>query len=723
MFPTCPRSTTSLFLSPWYLLAFSRPLPRLRVPYPSDFQSPRLQRIRYRSALANAPESDLHPSYDYSNSEDIFQIASTPLDKGNFWSEWHKEPRSVLPHDSLGARAYIAEDLCFNPISEISDWGNPVHWNGALYDEPIVWDDSLNARYTHAPSFKALARRVRYRISSKIHKDNKAHQLRKGKEGWQQDFYWRRSLILLITHTIIKDQSPEVEVGRSQTRQFRRYEYKQRFTQIHADRIPRPDLWSVTQFEDYITDLVTSSVTGTLHSQLYGSEDSHTLMVGRLLHDIFGNRRLDEYWSTSACNKALSFFYRSSQFRKARSLIARMEDRDLLTSTETFNIVFRASVKRKDIAHFDYILRQMVKRGVKPDRGTWEAFFMIDTSHWARSMVYQSMRDKNIFHEPSAMRNFLKLTIRDILVKQLQEGKTISQFLEYMDRLRSFSWLSTAVGNIILDEIGDRGLVQDTIKVLDQLEIRGMRFDETTLNIILHRCLPNRDHDVAIRIIRRFRTRYSLFPGKVAFDLLFRQVWRSHLYNCSKVIWRYACVEGMVTHRMKRSVANSLLSDPPNVVNDERTTRGTVWKAAAGKIVVGVGSAFHLNNKKHQSYFSWTKPSASQESSLLAVHGDKEPIKNMWKLVFSDDLSVAHRFQIKDDLDNLLRKALAMDRQWVLEDIHRQKPLHWIRENSIPVELKENFPARFLPKQHPGRDWDLYLKEKHPSLYQGDEDS
>ena len=95
----------------------------------------------------------------------------------------------------------------------------------------------------------------------------------------------------------------------------------------------------------------------------------------------------------------------------------------------------------------------------------------------------------------------------------------------------------------------------------------------------------------------------------------------------------------------------------------------------------------------------------------------------MWNVVFSEDLSVAHCFQIKDDLDNLLRKALAMDRQWALEDIHRQKPFHWIRENSIPVELKENFPARFLPKQHPGRDWDLYLKEKHPSLYQGDEDS
>ena len=603
MFPRCPRCTTSLFLSPWYLLAFSKPLPPLRVPSPSGFPSRSLKQTRYGSALVHAPESNLHPSYDHPNLEDVSQIASTPLDKDISWREWHKEPRSVLSHDSLGARVHIAEDHWFNPISEIYDWNNPVLWNRALYEEPLVWDDPLNARYTLAPAFKALARRVKSRVNSKIHKDNKAHQLRKGEERWQQEFYWRRSLILLITHTIINDQTPETEVGRIQTRQFLRDRYKQRFTQIHADRIPRPDLWSVTQFEDYVTDLVTSSVTGTLHSQLYDSEDSHTLAVGRLLHDIFGNRRLDKYWSISACNMALSFFYRRSQFRKARLLISRMEDRDLITSPETFNIVLRASVKRKDNIHFNYILDQMVKRGVKPNTGTWEAFFMINTSHWARSMVYQSMRDRNIFHETSAMRSFLKLTIRDLLAKQLQEGKTISQFLEYMDRLRSFSWLSTAVGNVILDEIGDRGLVQDTIKVLDQLEIRGMRFNETSLNIILHQCLPNRDQDVAIRTIRRFRTKYSLLPGEMAYDLLFRQVWRSRLYNCSKVIWRYACVEGMVTQRMKRSVANSLLSDPPDIVNDERTTRGTVWKAAAGKIVVGVGLTSHLKTKKHPSHF------------------------------------------------------------------------------------------------------------------------
>ena len=400
-----------------------------------------------------------------------------------------------------------------------------------------------------------------------------------------------------------------------------------------------------------------------------------------------------------------------------------MEDRDLLTSPETFNIVLRASVKRKDITHFKYILGQMVKRGVKPNTGTWEAFFKIDASNWARSMVYQSMRDRNIFHNTSAMKHFLNLTIRDVLAKQLDEGKTISQFLEYMDRLRAFSWLSTVVGNIILDEIGDRSPVQDTIKVLDQLEIRGMRFDEATLNIMLHHCLPNRDHDVAIKTIRRFRTKYSLLPGRLAYDLLFRLAWRSHLYNCSKVIWRYACVEGMLNHRMKRSVANSLLSDPSDMVNDERTTRGNVWKAAAGRIVVGVGLASKSHFKKYRFCLSRDTSHASQESSLSAVHGEQEHTKIMWNEIFCEDLSVAHCLHIKDDLDNLLRKALAMDRQWALEDIHRQKSIRWIQENSIPMELKENFPARFLPMHHPGRDWDLYLKENHPSLYQGDEDS
>ena len=483
---------------------------------------------------------------------------------------------------------------------------------------------------------------------------------------------------------------------------------------------------------------------------------------------LFADPELEMYWSIIACNMALSFFYKNSQLSEARSFFSRMEDRDLLTSPETWNIVLRGSVKRKDIVHFNYILDQMTTRGLKPNAATWEAFFQINPSDQARSEVYQSMRDKQVFSNPTAMKRFLNMTVREVLVKQFRNGHTISWILEYMDRLNAFSWLSTSAGNIILDEVGNRSPPEEMLGVLHQLRLRGMRFDEVTMNTVLHHCLPSRDHDTAIAALWRFRKSFGILPGKVAYDALFQHAWRSHFFNCAKVIWRYACVEGQVTQRMKRFVSNSVLRDLPDAPPDEAMARNRMWKAAIGKVVVGVGLALGPKSEPHRNYSpldtsvgdnshetdsssdkpvgdahdgpnsSLNKPFGDEpdgtdssldkaigdgESSTSAVSDGKQPIRNIWVELFSEDLAMAHCSHVQSSLDVLLRKALAIDRQWALEDVTGQKSFQWIWHHSIPVRLKSNFPARFLGRHHSGRDWEHYLQEQHPSEYQGAEDS
>lgn len=596
-------------------------------------------------------------------------------------------------------------------------------WKKTLYDDYNVWIDESDKSYARLSGSKATARRVATNVKAQVNKEHKALRLREGRARWLEDYHWRKSITLLNHNTEIEDGSPIPGEAQKQIRLCIRGRQRQPITQIHADRIAPPDAWSAASFEDYVTDLVKSSVTGTLHGQLYSPGNSHTLAVTRKLHMLFNDSELEMYWGIIACNRALSFFYKNSQFSEAQSFFSRMEDRDLLTSPETFNIVLRGSVKRKDIVHFSYILEQMIRRGVKPNAATWEAYFQINPSDHAKSEIYQSLRDKQVLKDTTAMKNFLNMTVREVLVKQFRKGHTISWVLGYLDRLDAFSWLSTSAGNIILDEVGNRSPAEEMLGALYQLKIRGMRFDEVTMNTVLHHCLPSRDHDTAITALWRFRKGFGILPGKVAYDALFQHAWRSRLYNCAKVIWRYACVEGQVTQRMKRFVSNSILRDLPDESTDKEANHKSIWKAAIGKVVVGVGLALEPTSDPHRTNSHSDKLVGTGEFFTSPVNYNPQQIRRSCVELFSEDLAMAHCFHIKSELDVLLRKALAMDRQWALEDVSGQKSFQWIWHHSIPVKLKMNFPARFLRRHHPGRDWERSLHEQHPSKYRGAKDS
>ena len=256
-------------------------------------------------------------------------------------------------------------------------------------------------------------------------------------------------------------------------------------------------------------------MTGSLHGQYYKGNDSHIASVVRLLRELFANPRLFAYPSITACNIAMAYCYKVSQFAEARSILSRMEDHDLLTSAETFNIMLRGSAKCKNTQHFNYILKQMIERGLKPNAETWMIFYQISMSDQVRSEAYHRMRDKGVLVDPLAMKYFLTLASRTVLSEHFEEGRSVASFVEYLDGPGELGRLTTAVGNIILDEVGNRSSVQDVVATLKDLKQHGMKFDEVTLNTVLHHCLPNRDHDHAIKTLKRFRQWYTLLPGKI----------------------------------------------------------------------------------------------------------------------------------------------------------------------------------------------------------------
>ena len=551
------------------------------------------------------------------------------------------------------------------PIRKISAITTPEHPRAAGLSE---------SQYTR---WKAAVKR------SQIHKENKAKRRDELNAMTSRAVDWRDGLNMLNERTKIpyRRQNP-VRLIRSDSQ-------KRPVTQFRADNITRPSEWSVINFRNYVEDLAKSSVSPLRHRQLYKGEESHVSAVAEQLRQLFGNTRLYRYWSVEACNAALSFFYRHSMLTRARALYSQMEDRKYLTSVETFNIMLQGSASRKNLAHFQGLLDAMMKRKLKPNAQTWEAFFLVNTSSHIRYQIFQSMWDRGVLDDLHTMSKFFTLNIREVFCMQLDKGRTVTWFLEYMDNLNESNWLSTSTGNIIIHEVGKRGSAREAVNVLDELEPRGMKFDKVTLSTLLHRCRPDSNHDLSIHILHRFR-KHKIYPDKVAYESIFRQFWRSHLYNCAKVAWRYACVEGQASSLMRNTVAQNITRESGGLPTEQPPSRSDVWAQVAGKVVVGVELGLQRNFPAH-------KPALIEGG--IASFEESAEARTLAQALLDQDVASAHHYSIDESLPDLLERALAIDRQWAQEHAWRHKSLDWFVENSICVKLKHTYPARFLPPE------------------------
>ena len=516
---------------------------------------------------------------------------------------------------------------------------------------------------------------------SQIHKDSKVRRREQLYAATPAD--WRDGFKILKTRTRVPDNT------RDTVRRVWRGSGRRPITQLRAESIPRPAKWSIITFKNYIEDLATSRVSPLRHRQLYKDEHSHRLAVAEQLRRVFGDTRLEHYWSVEACNIALTFFYRHSLLKRARALYAQMEDNNFLTSTETLNIILMAAASRKNLAQFQNLLEAMLKRGLKPDARTWEAFFLVNTSDRIRHQLYQSMRDRGLLNDPHTMKNFLTLNIREAFCTQLNKGHSVKWFLEYMDKLDNVHWLSPSVGNVLIHEVGKRGSAKDAAQLLGELENRGMEFDAVTLRTLLHLCLPDRNHDLAIHFLY-CSSRHKIYPDKVTYETMLRQFWRSRLCNCTKVAWRYACVEGQASSAMRNLVGKGIMHEPQDRSQVLPLSNSERWKSLVGAVVLGVEMGLPRALSRPGSILIGQEDAVREEAA-------ESRGRTSVKARLEQDLASAHQYSIDRGLPDLLNEALAMDRQWAHERVWQDQSLHWLVENSIPVKLKQTFPGRFLP--------------------------
>lgn len=470
--------------------------------------------------------------------------------------------------------------------------------------------------------------------------------------------------------------------------------------QLHIDQIERPAIWTDFTFYNYVEDLAMSSVSRLIQRRFYAKGDSHTAAVSRRLEEILKAPTSREFLSPRAFNLALSFFYRTCQVPKAMALFVYMEWLRMEIPPETVSIMLRGTATYKDLHNFTRLLRIFIGRGIKPTASAWAALVQAVESREGRATIIQSMQMRNLLDQFATMRELVRLVIREDIVKHLDDGLDLASFLASMDAQYGTEWLSYTAGNIILYEVGQRKSITAAFEALEILMKCGMPATVVTMNTLLQLSSQERDHLFSIRILRFLKANRGIKPNGRTFEILFMQAWRSRLYNFAKVVWSSACAEGLTTFRMQRIIKDSFLCNRLDTFGIRAQSRAMIWGLSAAQVIAGITQAQNLDEIFRQSF--WKNESRSKAGDLatdgpdqlvdgLPMNGSRltEARRRALAALIAEDIAMAGRYHLKDDIFSLLSKALELDRSWMQSRAWKEKPPQWKRENALVLQIEE----------------------------------
>lgn len=497
---------------------------------------------------------------------------------------------------------------------------------------------------------------------------------------WSYD--WRVPLDLLQQHHQPDSTEPEKEkkqILRGVLSKQRRTEDRSRFCEIRADRIPRPAVWSPLTFFRYVEDLTSSSVSRIMHHRLYGPYESHVAVIARTLEERFSDASLKDSLTVRAFRTACVFLIKHGLISTIRALFTRMDTLGLSFNVGTFNAILYGAASRKDLHNYTSFLQAMVRRGVKPNGETWIALLMALHTKAVKLLIMRTMRERGVLDQTSILKDAVNQIVADEVATHFDSGQDVTAFLDLMDREYGPDWLSVSAGNRILDRLGERGLLLQSVDVLNFMKERRIMPNAVTLSTLLGHCARQRNMDGAIQVLRVFESSFGIVPVGNHFHQLFMLTWKNQLLNCCRVVWRYACMAAAVSYPMQKLLTNSLACP----FSPEQKSMAEAWRCIAGKCIVG------LRSNSAQQLSAMAQTAAQPDEKLEVVRFIKH--------LLSEHCEAATRYRPKSGLAAILEEALVMDRRWVQEGRWKDSSTMWQVESCIDVPVVGGSEGKHFP--------------------------
>jgi len=407
---------------------------------------------------------------------------------------------------------------------------------------------------------------------------------------------------------------------------------------------PLPVQWTVFTFAQYVRDITTAKPPRSVQRQL-----KHRDIILETLKDLFDNLlETEDIASPEAYHDAISFLIEHQQTPAARDLIFSMEQMGCPPTTDTFNIHFRGCAREQNFHSFNYLLGVLRRRGLQPNCGTWIALLQLVRTTKEKQKIMLEIHQLG-FPKESKTRKLLAVeTIPYTIGPFLDDGGSISAYIETFDKLYGPGWSYNNAVHRLLDALGARGCITEAVDLINDFRsLRDYIPNEVDVTVLLSHCAHHRTADIAIWLVNHAAVNWHFEPDHVAFIGLFRLAWKSRMYNVSRVIWKYACAQGQLDHSMQQTVSRSLVQslDPNNTTDQGR------WIATAASVICG------------------TAPSELPATSPVNIVDGERKI-----------LGTRHYTKPFHDM---LNEALILDRKWTSKGVRESKNLAWKVHHAI----------------------------------------
>lgn len=455
------------------------------------------------------------------------------------------------------------------------------------------------------------------------------------------------------------------------------------------DEIRKPKAWTQASLLDYIHDLTNLEVpynpSDDKREQYY---EEIQATIRNLFKDPDDSRR--SAISRKACHEALSYYVRKNRFEDVRVLFVRMEILGLPLTPKTFNIMLLGAAKQEDIHNFHFILHLMLRRGFMPNGGTWTAFMRTLNDFRTKVHVATAMKHAGLLSHKSTMKEVCQELVKPEVELSLEAFQDQEAFVSHMDSRYGLAWLTVDTGNVILHELGSRGLISRCWDFLQFMDFRCIRPDSFSINTILNHCKQTGNLSGAIQLMQNISPSWGIQLNEETFRILFALAWATRSYNIAKVVWKYACIAGNTNFRMRHAVLHSMRRSW-HLPNTPRSR----FECYAGSVICGLHSPMPLIVPSLKALQPNLPPAYKPISYVYDEKIGNKELKRRYDVVhqrLSYDLQMAKlKITPKYSFQEALDSAWLLDQSWRKNGSYRNLKLQGLTEAAVKVvfELRE----------------------------------
>jgi hypothetical protein len=447
---------------------------------------------------------------------------------------------------------------------------------------------------------------------------------------------------------------------------------------------------SVKEFAERIQDLVRAWDRNPGKRSSSEARPAQRDQIVRRISKLFRQDSNRNFFSSAALNQALGFLCDQELLSTARAIFLRAEH---VATADTYNIFLRTAARRQDLKTFRRFLVSMDRAHIRPTPETWLVLLGAVVSPKAKASLIAHLVQKGYMAETSVTRTALQLTIQDSLLVHLENGQSMESFLNLVVKTPEANWFSRSILSQMFSVVARRGDFTAANSLLKFCLTNQLALDSGTLTFLLTMCRKDAFSavDYVLPLLRQPNFRLS----RENMDFFFRIAYKNQKYNICRVLWRYACMDGLVTHRMKEIVLDSLHRNVPF----KRYANGFSqdWQLYAGKVIVGLELHFSRGPVWPTDIID-SIPSSFRDkplgflSSGFKAQGKERDLQHRvaWMLINRDlGLLGKSRYSPKLSFSVMLESAANLDADWA----RHPRSLDWFLQNAIRV------PIRRLPSK------------------------